>query len=109
MNVIEMYAFRTQKKVLQILEEVIIVSHFHKTEITRGVYGELSKVQEELDEAVDAEAQGQDLMLLVELSDIVGAVAGVASKYGMSIEQLVTFSKLRSEVAIKWVKEGGKN
>ena len=78
---------------------------FHKTEIRKGVYGQLSKVQEELDEAVDAEAQGQDLMLFIELSDIVGACAGVAKQYGITLEQLVKFAELRSEVAIAAEKE----
>lgn len=53
---------------------------FHKREIKKGVYGELSKIQEELDEVFDAEEQGQDLMLLIELSDMVGAIEGVALK-----------------------------
>lgn len=85
------------------------MSKFHKVEIQRGVYGELSKIQEELDEAKDAEAQGQDLMLLIELADIVGAVEGVAKKYGMSLEQLSTFAKLRSEVAIYELQHGKRN
>ncbi len=72
---------------------------FHKREIPRGVYGELSKIKEELEEAYDAEEQKQDLMLLIELADIVGAAAGVAAKYHMSLDQLVAFAKLRSEVA----------
>lgn len=42
---------------------------FHKREITKGVLGELSKVREELEEAEDALEQGQELMLLIELSD----------------------------------------
>ncbi len=71
---------------------------FHITPIKKGIYGELSKIQEELDEAVDAEMQGQDLMLLIELSDIVGACAGVSEQYGMTLDQLVTFAKLRSKV-----------
>lgn len=72
---------------------------FHKREIPRGVYGELSKIKEELEEAYDAEEQKQDLMLLIELADIVGAAAGVSEKYGMSLDQLVAFAKLRSQVA----------
>jgi hypothetical protein len=75
-------------------------SPFHKVPIQKGVFGELSKIKEELDEAFDAEKQGNDLMLLIELSDIVGAVEGVSKKYGFTIEQLLTFSRLRSEVAI---------
>lgn len=76
-------------------------SPFHAVPIQRGVYGELSKIQEELNEAFDAEARGQELMMLIELADIIGAVEGVSKKYGFSIEQLVKYSRLRSEVAIK--------
>jgi len=74
---------------------------FHTKEIQKGIYGELSKIKEELDEAYDAEEQGQDLMLLIELSDIIGAVEGVSKKYGFTLEQLMKFAKLRSKVAIE--------
>ena len=74
---------------------------FHKAIIQKGIYGELSKIKEELDEAFDAESQNQDLMLLIELSDIIGAVEGVSKKYGFTIEQLMKFAKLRSKVAIE--------
>lgn len=47
---------------------------YHITEIKKGQLGELSKIQEELDEAKDAEEQGIKVMLLNELSDIIGAV-----------------------------------
>jgi uncharacterized protein YabN with tetrapyrrole methylase and pyrophosphatase domain len=73
-------------------------SPFHEVEVTNGVYGELSKVQEELDEAEDAEKRGQDLLLLIELSDVIGACAGVAEKYGMSLDQLIKFSEMVREV-----------
>ena len=74
---------------------------FHKAIIQKGIYGQLSKIKEELDEAYDAESQNQDLMLLIELSDIIGAVEGVSKKYGFTIEQLIKFAKLRSKVAIE--------
>lgn len=75
------------------------MSRWHKKSIKKGVLGELSKIQEELDEACDAEEQGQLLMLFFELSDIIGACGLVAQKHGMSLDELVKFSKLRSEVA----------
>lgn len=81
------------------------MSKFHKRIIKKGVYGELSKIEEELQEAYDAEEQGQDLMLLIELSDMVGAIEGVAKKYGMNLEQLRNFATLRSYVAIEENKE----
>lgn len=74
---------------------------FHKVKIKKGKYGELSKIREELDEAFDAEEQGQDLMLLIELSDMLGAIDAVARKYGMTLNQLIKFAELRSKVAIE--------
>lgn len=69
-------------------------SLFHIVPITRGEYGYLSKVQEELEEALDAEKQENPLLLLIELSDIIGAVGGVADRIGSSLEDLVKFSNL---------------
>lgn len=74
---------------------------FHTREIKRGIYGELSKIEEELHEAIDALEQGQELMLLIELSDMIGAIEGISKKYGFTIEQLLKFSRLRSKVAIE--------
>jgi hypothetical protein len=76
------------------------MSRWHKRPIPKGELGQLSKITEELHEARDAEEQGQDLMLMFELSDIIGACGLVAKRYGFTLDQLVRFSKLRSEVAI---------
>jgi len=71
---------------------------FHEKEIKKGILGELSKIQEELDEALEAEGRNQDLLLILELADIIGAVGLVSEKYGISLDQLVTFAKLRRQV-----------
>ncbi len=71
---------------------------WHKRKIVKGNLGEISKIQEEVEEALDAEEQGQKVMLLIELADIVGATGLVAEKYGMTLDDLVAFAKLRSEV-----------
>ena len=47
---------------------------YHITEIQRGVLGTSSKIQEELDELKDGEAQGARLLILCELADLVGAI-----------------------------------
>ncbi len=73
---------------------------FHNRAIPKGVYGELSKIREELEEAEDAEAQGIDLMVLLELADILGAVEGVAKRYGMTLDQLRAYASKRSEIAV---------
>lgn len=72
---------------------------FHKRHIPKGVYGELSKIREELEEAEDSEEQGQGLMLQIELSDMIGAIRGVAESRGWDFDSLVKFSTLRSKVA----------
>lgn len=47
---------------------------YHVAQIKKGTLGQLSKVQEELDELVDAEEQGVKILQLCELSDLVGAI-----------------------------------
>ena len=47
---------------------------YHLDSIEKGVNGELSKIQEELDELKDAEKQGVTVMQLVELSDLIGSI-----------------------------------
>lgn len=53
---------------------------YHLNEIPKGELGKLSKIREELDEAFDAEKQNNPIMLLLELSDIIGAVEGYLEK-----------------------------
>jgi phosphoribosyl-ATP pyrophosphohydrolase len=47
---------------------------YHVRSIEPGVLGEPSKIQEELDELADAEAQGSKIMMLVEMADLYGAL-----------------------------------
>jgi hypothetical protein len=64
---------------------------YHKREIKKGVLGEASKIQEELDELVDAEEQGNRILALCELADIYGALEElVTRKYGYTMEDLAT-------------------
>lgn len=67
---------------------------YHITPITKGDCGDLSKIQEELDEAKDALAQGSEIMLLVELADIYGALQFVVERYGHTMDDLKTFSDI---------------
>lgn len=61
-------------RVFNLDSEPDFVPGYHVTPIEKGELGELSKVREELDEALDAEMQGIKVMVLVELSDMIGAV-----------------------------------
>jgi hypothetical protein len=69
---------------------------YHLADIPRGELGELSKVHEELLEALDAEAQGASVMVLVELSDLMGAVRAYLGKHHPSVTlgDLVKFSAI---------------
>jgi phosphoribosyl-ATP pyrophosphohydrolase len=69
---------------------------YHLRYIQQGVLGELSKIREELDELVDAEAQGSKVMVLVELADLYGALELYLKRHfrDISMEDLATFSAI---------------
>lgn len=52
---------------------------YHRRHITKGKYGEISKIVEEVQELQDAEEQGNRIMTLVEVSDLVAAIQGYLS------------------------------
>ena len=54
---------------------------YHLTKIPQGVYGEISKIEEELAELKDASEQQCKIMVLCELSDLIGAIEGYLLKY----------------------------
>ncbi len=58
---------------------------YHLTQIERGEFGELSKVREEIEEAIDAEEQGAQVMVLQELSDVLLAIKGYLDRYHPTI------------------------
>ena len=58
---------------------------YHIAKISRGVFGEDTKIFEEVDEFADALDQGVSLMALVELSDLIGAIQGWLAKHHPSI------------------------
>jgi phosphoribosyl-ATP pyrophosphohydrolase len=69
---------------------------YHTREISKGEFGKSSKICEELEELLDAEAQGDRIMILCELSDIVGACGGLAESMGFTLDDVVAFSKKTS-------------
>jgi len=63
---------------------------YHSKEIERGKFGEFSKIKEEFLEAEDALEQNNPIMLLVELSDLIGAIEGYCLKnHNISIDDLL--------------------
>lgn len=83
-----------------LLDHLSVVENpgYHVHAIPRGEVGELSKVYEEILEALDADAQGASIMALVELSDLVGALKAYLARHhpSMTLEDLEKFSSITS-------------
>ena len=64
---------------------------YHLDKIPRGHYGEVSKIEEEFHEFKDAVSQGNRIMELVELSDLMGAIRGYLYSYhtGFTLTDLI--------------------
>lgn len=69
---------------------------YHLHDIEPGVLGELSKIQEELNELADAEAQGSKIMMLVEAADLYGALQLYLERHfdGITMADLEQFSSI---------------
>lgn len=55
---------------------------------TEGVYGQPSKIREELEELEEALEQENRIMALCELADLYGAIEGVANSLGVSMKDV---------------------
>jgi hypothetical protein len=75
---------------------------YHIAKISKGKFGELSKIQEEVAELVDAHDQGAKVMELVELSDLIGAIEGYLNKYhhGTTLDDLKIMSDITQRAFI---------
>lgn len=73
---------------------------YHKRKIKKGKLGEISKIQEEFDELMDANEQGNSVLEICELCDILGAIEAYAKKYNLSIPDLMKM-KCATESAFK--------
>jgi phosphoribosyl-ATP pyrophosphohydrolase len=62
---------------------------YHKNKIEKGKLGEFSKIKEEFLEAQDAFEQDNKIMLLLELSDMLGAIEDFLKKYNINIDDLI--------------------
>lgn len=67
---------------------------YHIAKISKRRYGSLGKIQEEVDELMDAHRQGSKVMILVELSDLYGAIEGYLEENhpGVNMSDLAKFS-----------------
>lgn len=68
---------------------------YHLRDIKRGEIGELSKIEEELEELKDALEQESKIMALVELSDLYGAIELYIKKhFNMTMRDLNKMSEI---------------
>lgn len=67
---------------------------YHLKPFTHGVFGEASKIEEEMFEFLDALKQKNPIMALVELSDEIGAIRGWLAKHHptVTLEDLITMN-----------------
>jgi hypothetical protein len=61
------------------------VPGYHLVPIAKGIFGEISKIEEELAELVDAQQQQIVIMELAELSDLYGAIEGYLERHHPSV------------------------
>ena len=67
---------------------------YHNKEIPRGKYGEFSKIREEFLEAEDALEQDNKIMLMVELSDLVGSIEAYCKlHHNITLDDLITMKE----------------
>ena len=62
---------------------------YHKVEIKKGILGEYSKIREEFEELTDAVGQNNPILILVELSDMIGAIESYSKKWNISLLDII--------------------
>lgn len=71
---------------------------YHKKDIKKGVIGEFSKIQEEVDELIDAIEQDDKILQMCELSDLIGAIECFSlNKFNLTLGDLIKFSNKTKE------------
>lgn len=70
------------------------ISPYHTKAIAKGVYGEASKIFEEIAEFEDAQDQASPVLELCELVDVIGAIEGYTMKrFNISLNDLVKMTE----------------
>ncbi len=69
---------------------------YHTQKIEKGQLGEISKIQEEVDELSDAHKQGVKILMLCEVADVVGALEHYLEKHcpGFTIKDAQDMARL---------------
>lgn len=79
---------------------------YHLKKIEKRRYGSLGKIQEETEELLDAHRQGSHIMMLVELSDLYGAIEGFLEENYPTMK--MTDLKKFSDITKRAFKEGAR-
>lgn len=71
---------------------------YHQKEIKKGIIGHFSKIKEEFEELTDAIEQKDHILVICELTDLIGAI-GLYSEnnFNLTIDDLVKFSNKTQE------------
>ena len=77
---------------------------YHIAKIKKGILGEVSKLEEEIEEYKDAIQQNSIIMANLELSDIYGALEELALTHNLSMNDL----SIMSNITKRTFKEGGR-
>ncbi len=65
------------------------MSAYHLTTIPKGVLGEVSKIQEEYLELMDAYSQNNKVLEICELCDLIGSIEAYAQSYNLTLNDLI--------------------
>ena len=68
---------------------------YHVRDIKKGTLGDFSKIAEEMAELTDAHEQSNPVMMLIEMSDLIGAMKAYLKKNcgNIKIEDLIVMQK----------------
>ncbi len=81
----------------------IVQYGYHTKEIDKGILGEFSKIEEEFEELKDAYLQHDNIMVLCECSDLIGAIRHYVenlTNHSISLCDLIEFNN-KTERAFK--------
>lgn len=70
---------------------------YHKNKIDKGVLGEFSKIKEEFQELEDAFQQDSKVLIICELTDLIGSIEAYASTFSLTLDDLISFSNKTKE------------
>ena len=70
------------------------ITGYHINKIDKGTLGKFSKIREEFQELEDAYKQNDDILMICECSDLIGAIKHfIEDNYNISLDSLLMFNK----------------